>query len=224
MNEFAESGCQMVPSVLSPEQISLWQHSVVPLLEGEPAGVRGLAQRLDGLVRELAGMPAITSLVMQISGPHARLVRSILFNKSAETNWQVGWHQDLSIAVRQREEIAGFTAWSIKEGVLHVQPPASILENMVTVRIHLDDAFTHNGTLWVAPGTHRFGRLNSDEIGRHLQRVEPVPCVCSAGDLLLMRPLLLHASFKAISPQPRRVIHLEFAATDLPLPLQWQEG
>ncbi|MET0554472.1 MAG: phytanoyl-CoA dioxygenase, partial [Vicinamibacteria bacterium] len=32
------------------------------------------------------------------------------------------------------------------------------------------------------------------------------------GDVLLMRPLLLHASSKAATDAPRRVLHVEYAA------------
>jgi ectoine hydroxylase-related dioxygenase (phytanoyl-CoA dioxygenase family) len=50
-------------------------------------------------------------------------------------------------------------------------------------------------------------------------------CVMAAGDAMLMRPLLLHASRKSTSHRPRRVVHLEFAAADaLPSPLQWAES
>jgi hypothetical protein len=43
------------------------------------------------------------------------------------------------------------------------------------------------------------------------------------GGVLLMRPLLLHASQKATRPARRRVIHLEYAACDLPSGLDWNE-
>jgi hypothetical protein len=53
--------------------------------------------------------------------------------------------------------------------------------------------------------------------GKHL-------CEATAGDALLLRPLILHASRKAISAKPRRVIHLEFSAVSLPDPLRWDEA
>jgi hypothetical protein len=36
-----------------------------------------------------------------------------------------------------------------------------------------------------------------------------------------MRPLLLHASARSTSPRPRRVVHIEYAARDLPQGLEW---
>ena len=38
-----------------------------------------------------------------------------------------------------------------------------------------------------------------------------------------MRPLLVHASSPATVPSRRRVVHLEFAAAELPSPLEWAE-
>jgi hypothetical protein len=40
----------------------------------------------------------------------------------------------------------------------------------------------------------------------------------------LMRPLLLHSSVSAAEPANRRVIHIEFAAAELPDGVQWQES
>jgi hypothetical protein len=41
------------------------------------------------------------------------------------------------------------------------------------------------------------------------------------GGLILMKPLLVHASSPAIRPDHRRVIHLEFTAVELPDNLEW---
>jgi hypothetical protein len=40
--------------------------------------------------------------------------------------------------------------------------------------------------------------------------------------VLVMRPLLLHASSKATSLTPRRVLHFLFGPPSLPLGLEWQ--
>jgi ectoine hydroxylase-related dioxygenase (phytanoyl-CoA dioxygenase family) len=167
----------------------------------------------------------VSSLVAPVLGPGARLVRSILFNKGEEANWQVAWHQDLAIAVTERAEVVGYSSWSIKEGVLHVQPPVQVLERMLSVRLHLDPADETNGALWVSPGSHRFGRLSASEAAATAERNGKHLCVVRAGDALLLRPLILHASRKATSVMPRRVIHLEFAAAaSLTEPLAWAEA
>ena len=123
----------------------------------------------------------------------------------------------------ERVEMPGFGGWSIKQGVIHVQPPPSVLENMLTLRVHLDDCDADNGPLRVLRGSHRHGRLNDDQIARLKHECEEVTCVVPAGGVLLMRPLIFHASSPAKKPRHRRVIHLEYAANPLPEPLRWFE-
>ncbi len=57
------------------------------------------------------------------------------------------------------------------------------------------------------------------EVAAMLQCLESAP----AGGAMLMRPLLLHALHRSTGEQPRRVVHLECAAVNLPAPLQWRE-
>src|SRR5205809_630917 len=98
-----------------------------------------------------------------------------------------------------KADAPGFGPWSVKDGVPHVQPPVHLLEQMLTTRLHLDDCDETNGALRVLPGSHRLGRLSGERIrqlrGRHPDHV----CHLSAGDALLMRPLLLHASSRSRS-------------------------
>ena len=133
----------------------------------------------------------------------------------------MAWHQDLTIAVRERREVAGFGPWSTKAGIPHVQPPAEVLERKVTLRIHLDRCGPDNGPLRVVPGSHRGGRLDAAAIADHRQRVAEVSCLVDRGGVVILRPLLLHASSAALRPGHRRVIHLECAAEDLPGGLEW---
>jgi hypothetical protein len=90
-------------------------------------------------IKQVAESAAVRSLVEPVLGPSAFVARSIFFDKTPEANWKVAWHQDLTIAVREKLEVDGYTAWSVKEGVVHVQPPMLVLERIVTVRLHLDD-------------------------------------------------------------------------------------
>ncbi|WP_407676214.1 phytanoyl-CoA dioxygenase family protein [Peristeroidobacter agariperforans] len=196
---------------------------VEELLIESPAGVRGLAAKAPS-VAALALSAAVRSLVEPVLGSQARLVRSILFNKSLDANWQVAWHQDLTIAVASQEEAEGYSSWSVKEGVVHVQPPVQVLEQMLSVRLHLDPADATNGALWVSPASHRLGRLPAGEAASVAERSGKQLCVVQAGDALLFRPLILHASRKAISLKPRRVIQLEFAGVSLPESLAWAEA
>jgi hypothetical protein len=74
------------------------------------------------IVRELAVSEPIKQLVTACLGKECFAVRGILFNKTPESNWKVTWHQDKTIAVRERRDVASFGPWSVKAGVPSVQP------------------------------------------------------------------------------------------------------
>lgn len=143
------------------------------------------------------------------------MTRAILFDKTPDSNWKVPWHQDVAIAVAARHDEPGFGPWSVKDGVVHVQPPAEVLAGMVTVRVHLDDCAADNGPVRVLPRTHSLGKLSQDQIEHLRGQVTEVACTARRGGLLAFRPLLLHASSASSSPRRRRVAHFEFAAADL---------
>lgn len=191
-------------------------------VDGGHAGLRQIHRR-NSAASQIANSTPVRNVVAEVLGPRAQLVRSVLFDKTAEQNWGVPWHQDLTIAVKTRKEIPGFIGWSIKDGIHHVQAPSEILETMLTVRIHLDDCGVENGPLKVLPGTHKNGWLNAEQIQRLRGEISETICTVSPGGAILMRPLLLHASSKAMKPQHRRVLHLEFAASELPGGLEWQD-
>jgi hypothetical protein len=172
--------------------------------------------------REFADSPQLRALVEPVLGTGCFPVRGILFDKVAGANWKVPWHQDLSIAVQERIEVDGFGPWSQKAGVLHVQPPARVLENMLTLRLHLDDCSHANGPLRVLPASHQDGKLSAQQIAQWRGRADKVSCVLPRGGVLLMRPLLLHASSASLEPRHRRVLHIEWAAHPLPGGLQWR--
>jgi ectoine hydroxylase-related dioxygenase (phytanoyl-CoA dioxygenase family) len=186
------------------------------------AGQRGMLAHSE--VAKLAASEALTSVVRPFLPGPPRAVRAIFFDKSPGSNWLVPWHQDLSIAVRQRVEVPGFGPWSVKEGLIHVQPPVEVLEGMLTLRLHLDVADETNGALRVLPGSHANGRLSATEIERLRAAIPEETCRAEAGDAFLMRPLILHASGRSVSEGRRRVLHIEYAGLDLPSGLQWNEA
>jgi len=151
-------------------------------------------------------------------------VRALLFDKISEANWKVPWHQDTAIAVRERLDLPGFTGWSEKDGVPHVHPPANILAEMVSLRIHLDDCDEENGPLRIIPSTHTVSLLSTEQIESLRRQKTEVICCAHAGDVLAMHPLVLHASSPAKLPSHRRVIHIEYACQPLPHGLRWHEG
>lgn len=214
-----QHGFALVPGLLNLEER---QELITLLGPVAGAGRRGLLA-----IPEIAAL-ARASRLLDLIRPHLPCepvpVRAIYFDKSPEANWLVPWHQDLTIAVRAPAEVPGFGPWSTKDGQPHVQPPVEYLQQMLTVRLHLDEADETNGALRVLPGSHAFGRLSAARIQE--LRVDPSEhlCVARAGEALLLRPLLLHASSRSASPRHRRILHFEYAAFALPKELQWSEA
>ena len=190
---------------------------------GKAFGIRNLMNAIP-VTRALANSDSLRSLVEPILSKSARVVRGIYFDKHPDANWKVAWHQDLTIAVRERVDVDGFSAWSVKAGITHVQPPLAVLENMLTLRLHLDDAVESNGALRVLPGSHRVRRLDADQIQHWKQRQQTITCAVNRGGVVAMRPLLLHSSLPSLNPCHRRVLHFEYAAADLPSGLEWLES
>ena len=185
----------------------------------ERAGVR--LHGVTGLWRWLEADGALGSIATAILGVGSRPVRAILFDKTADRNWSLGWHQDRTIAVRERIETSGFGPWTIKAGILHVAPPAELLAGMLTMRIHLDDVPDDNAPLLVAPGSHRLGRIAEDQVKKVVRRLGSVACTAQAGDVWCYATPILHASAVAARPGRRRVFQIDFAATALPGGLEW---
>lgn len=173
------------------------------------------------MIRELAWSVKVRSIAEDALEDSAFPVRATLFDKTADANWLVPWHQDLTICVGARIEVPGYGPWTKKAGVWHVQPPASVLERMLSVRIHLDDCSERNGALRVIPGTHQFGRLTAVQIAERQRMSGSITCVVDRGGVVLMRPLLLHASSAGSAASHRRVIHIDYVSCQLHGGLRW---
>lgn len=147
------------------------------------------------------------------------LIKAIYFDKPPGANWIVPWHQDLTIVTEQKEEIAGFSKWRLKNGIDYVHPRVELLENIITIRIHLDNCTQENGALQVIRASHKNG------IGKKLDITQEKPVICEVkrGGVLCMKPLLYHASKRTANNLNRRVIHLEFANKALPETLTYRE-
>jgi len=183
-------------------------------------GARNLLGSSKALTREAeAGVAA--EVARAVLGQAARVTKLTLFNKTPDANWVIRWHQDVAITVRERRDVQGYSGWSVKEGVVHVHPPAEVLEKVLAIRLHLDDTPAENGALKVLPGTHLMGRLSRERIADLREEIAEEVCEVPAGGMMLMRPLLLHASAKADVPQNRRVLHFEFCAETLGGGLAW---
>lgn len=188
---------------------------------------------ISGGTRNLLDKPWCVALVKRLrkhSGLSALIplshvaVQCTYLEKSASRNWAVSPHQDLSIPVAKRVEEAGLSGWSQKEGSLFVQPPAELLQQLVAVRVHLEACTGQDGPLKVVPGSHRFGRLPESEVAAVRRAGGEVICTAKAGEALVMRPLLVHSSSKALGSSRRRVLHLVFGPRVPGCGLQWQHA
>ena len=172
-------------------------------------------------VADLAASAPLQTIASEALGGDAFAVRALLFDKVSGANWGVPWHQDLAIAVEEKRDVPGFGGWSVKDGIPHVLPPAEVLAQMVTLRLHLDDCGVENGPLRLLPGSHCTGKLGDADIARWRAGTPEFVCTAARGDVLVMRPLLLHASSAAQRPGHRCVLHIEYAAQRLPGGLRW---
>jgi ectoine hydroxylase-related dioxygenase (phytanoyl-CoA dioxygenase family) len=188
-------------------------------LPTDHAGIRitGVA----GLIQFLALDGSIGAIAAHILGASSRPVRAILFDKTADANWSLAWHQDRTICVKRRIDIDGFGPWTTKQGMQHVAPPFELLSRMVTLRVHLDDVPSTNAPLLIAPGSHKYGRVPVDAIDEVVRNFDTYTCLADAGDVWAYATPILHASDAAAIPTRRRVLQLDYAAGGLPGGLEW---
>lgn len=114
------------------------------------------------------------------------------------------------------EESPGWGPWSMKEGVVYAQASASALRQVLALRVHLDDWTEHHGPLRVLRGSHKVDVLSHEEMERMVPETAHVECGVRRGGVLAMRPLLIHSSSKSHEHSPRRVLHIEYAASIFP--------
>ena len=210
----ADDGAQYFPAAFGPGRVDALRH-LLSLPAGRPGARLGAVPGLAALLG-----PA-NSIAAALLGPAARAVAARLFDKSPARNWALGWHQDRTIPVRERRDVAGFGRWTVKSGIAHCVPPFEILERSLTLRIHLDPAGEANAPLLVAPGSHRLGPIAERDIPAAVERFGAFACLAEAGDVWACRTPILHASDRARAPARRRVLQLLYSAEELPGGLAW---
>jgi ectoine hydroxylase-related dioxygenase (phytanoyl-CoA dioxygenase family) len=193
--------------------------SSIPSASGGRAGVRGLLAH--PAIVKILGHEQFGAYLWSVVGRDLVAVKATLFDKTSDSNWRAQWHQDRIVAVREKMDVGGFGPWSTKLGVAHVEPPTRVLEQMVAMRLYLDECGADNGPLRVISGSHLLGKLGDDAIQKRAARESAVELCVSRGAIVLMRPLLVHASAPARVPSHRRVLHIEFAPAEAISPLQW---
>ena len=212
--QFEHDGFVWLRNALSPAQIdALLQAST---LNDRPGGRAGADSPLFQLVE---GGP--TSAAIREIWPDMVAVRLVSFDKNPQTNWGVPWHQDRIIAVQERHDLPEFVAWTRKSSAWHCEPPTDLLQEMLFVRVHLDDNTAENGAMQFAPGSHRLGKVPTETAGQVARKFKTETSQAKAGDILVLKMLTLHRSRPAPTADHRRVLRVDFAPCPLPLPLCW---
>lgn len=212
---FVDSGYAIVPGVFSLKEVEAIK-ALIKNTDSSKATFRK-SDDLFAIRQFLKEIPGVVDLILNKSfetiintlfGDDYFIIKSIYFDKPGASNWYVSYHQDLTISVDKKSNAEGFGPWTVKQNQFAVQPPIEFLENNFTVRIHLDDTDEHNGALRVIPGSQKEGvwRINSVDLTTQKEEICRVP----TGGIMLMHPLLMHASGRTTNNKQRRVIHIEF--------------
>lgn len=205
MDQLAQDGWAIAPSHLCP--------TVLQALRTDAFSAEGAGQRclLDNTVVRQAAIALRQELIHSGVLPEAAIaIQAIAFDKNPATNWKVAWHQDLMFPFAKKVRTPGYELPAIKDGIDYARPPQEVLEDLLAVRLHLDDCDSTNGPLRIMSGSHRHGILKGMDIPSMVQQSSAVTCLAQAGDVLLMKPLSLHASSLATAPKHRRVLHFVY--------------
>ena len=207
-----ERGFAIIPGVISQVTISdLLQELSISNLPRSRAGLRHAMRSAP--VAKMARDSSLMKLAQDVLGQGAVPFRATLFDKSPASNWLVVWHQDTALPLLERRDVPGWGPWSIKDGVNYAHAPAAALQQVLALRLHLDDSLSKNGPLRVLPATHTLGVLDDNELHELSTGIAAVDCLVPRGGILAMRPLVVHASSKSQSKAPRRVLHIEYATS-----------
>jgi len=226
--EISEQGYTIINDVFKPEEISFLIAAIEESDQSNPtfrknADVFAIRQFLKEVPVVIAAIfnKKLLKLIEDCFGKDYFVVKSIYFDKPESSNWFVAWHQDLTISVDKKSEISGYLNWTTKHQQFAVQPPLEMLEDNFTLRIHLDNTDRENGALKVVPGSHARGIYRPENIDWDKEQI--AFCPVKNGGVMVMRPLLMHASDKTVNNARRRVIHIEFSRTILPNTIHWSE-
>jgi Phytanoyl-CoA dioxygenase (PhyH) len=218
LKQFVKNGFSLIPRLLTAAECD----TAITRLSQSQSDAKGMRSLLSlpwcaDLAAHIRQSPMLSALIPD----DYVAVQCTYFEKSREHNWLVPIHQDLGIPVAQRVDSPALKGWSLKEDALYVQAPLNVLQQLVAVRVHLDDCSADDGPLRVVPGSHLCGVLAPQEAIALRDAGTEMACTMPRGGAVILRPLLLHASSKSAGSSKRRVLHYLFGPPILPLDLQW---
>ncbi|CAM1372380.1 phytanoyl-CoA dioxygenase family protein [Tenacibaculum xiamenense] len=218
-NEFNDKGYFISENIFSKTEVNELKNCLK--VNSGTYAIRQLLEKRPEISTLLFRNAKFKELYDSVCGSDYFISKAIYFNKPAKSNWFVSYHQDLSISAKKRIVSEEYTQWTNKQGQLGVIPPIDVLESTITFRLHLDDTNDDNGALKVLPKSHTKGLVRIDEDFDQDNYEKEFVCKVKSGGVMLMKPLLLHASDKSISDKDRAVIHIEFCNKEIPP--QWLE-
>jgi hypothetical protein len=209
-------------TIAIPEDTCAHLINELPKADARTGGVRNLLANVA--VREFVASEQIARILAEHFQGDVYAVKATLFDKRRGSNWNVPWHQDRIVSVSRRVDAFGFSRWTVKGGIVHVEPPLPVLQSMMALRVHLDDCMENQGALRVVPGSHRLGKLLESELAVIVRGTVSTSVPVVKGQVITMKPLLIHASSASEHPAHRRVLHIEFAPREVIAPADWADA
>jgi hypothetical protein len=209
-----------VPEASRERLLRLLEPSRLPRSATHPSGLVFAARHLLESIPELgpelkaAGLGVLAATYL---GPDAFPIDAAFFDKQAAANWTVPVHQDRVLPVH----VDDGRRHRVTSGIAVAEPSPSTLARLLALRIHFDVTDAETGALHVLPGSHVRGVLTDEEV-RAVPLSSFVPCSAAVGDVLLMRPLLLHRSPPSLRDGQRRVLHVVYATNQPDGGLRWR--
>jgi len=217
-----EKGFQIVEGIYSEQEVQQLLHLLNQANIEQQFGIREFLIKYPTLQKAVFNK-ALLNLIKKIAPNCTKAIKSIYFDKPPNANWIVNWHQDLTINLVAKSDVPNFINWRVKAERTIVQPNIELLNDIFTIRIHLDDCNQSNGALRVIEGSHKNGVIDIKNWVETKEGIEHI-CEIDKGGVLLMKPLTLHTSRRTENEMPRRVIHIEFCTKELPMNLAWREA
>jgi hypothetical protein len=102
---FSDDGAKLFRAELTRDHLNLVEAALANLPQDQ-AGIR--LRGVKALTPFLASAGHMGCCAASVLGADCRPVRAILFDKTPGTNWSLAWHQDRTIAVKERVLVNGF--------------------------------------------------------------------------------------------------------------------
>lgn len=226
LSEFHNTGRIWLRDALSPEVLAEFDQATdIGHRPGARLACNGALAPALAQLSELIGakVSAAAKPLTKKQETPLKPVRCVIFSKTEQANWAVPWHQDRVIAVKDRASIPDYGNWSRKAGLWHCEPPIELLQHMLFVRVHLDDAGPQSGAMQIALGSHRAGAIAAAKCEEVAAEHETETCTAKRGDVLVLNMLLLHRSLPSQTSAPRRVLRVDYAKQQPAAPLCWAD-